>query len=306
MSPAIEINGITKRYGNITALDNVSFTVQKGELFGLIGPDGSGKSSLYRLLATLAVPDSGTATICGLDIVNDYRKLRTLIGYMPEKFSLYQDLSVKENMEFFASLFGVSVKENYDIIAPVFSQLERFPNRKAGALSGGMKQKLALSCALIHRPEILLLDEPTTGVDAVSRSEFWEMLATLREKGITILVSTSYMDEATNCERIAMISRGKILEMNTPEELVRGLDERLFNASAANMFELLTQLRMMPEISDCYTFGATLHIVAKPEFQPEAAIKRLIAAGIKDVKIYPAKGDIEDLFIKLTRNENGN
>lgn len=304
MNPAIEINGITKRYGNITALDNVSFSVREGELFGLIGPDGSGKSSLYRILATLAAPDSGKAIICGSDTVKDYKKLRNMIGYMPEKFSLYQDLSVKENMEFFASLFGVSVKDNYDIIAPVFSQLERFPNRKAGALSGGMKQKLALSCALIHRPQILLLDEPTTGVDAVSRSEFWEMLASLRGKGITILVSTSYMDEATNCERIAMISRGKILEMNTPEELVRGLDESLFNASATNMFELLTQLRMMPEISDCYTFGATLHIVAKPGFQAEAAIKKLIASGVKDVKIYPAKGDIEDLFIKLTRNEN--
>lgn len=306
MNPAIEINGITKRYGNVTALDNVSFTVKKGELFGLIGPDGSGKSSLYRILATLAAPDCGTAVICGLDTVRDYRQLRTQIGYMPEKFSLYQDLSVKENMDFFASLFGVAVKDNYDMIAPVFSQLERFPNRKAGALSGGMKQKLALSCALIHRPQILLLDEPTTGVDAVSRSEFWEMLSSLRGKGITMLVSTSYMDEATKCERIAMINRGKILDVNTPAELVKGLGGNLFNASATNMFDLLTQLRGMPEISDCYTFGATLHIVAKPGFIPETAIKKLVASGMSDVKIYPAEGDIEDLFIKLTRDENRN
>ncbi len=304
MRDVIDIKGITKRYDNLTALDNVSFTVNKGEIFGLIGPDGSGKSSLYKILATLAIPDSGSAALCGLDVVKDYKKLRTLIGYMPEKFSLYQDLSVRENLNFFASLFGVSVKENYDLIAPVFSQLERFPNRKAGALSGGMKQKLALSCALIHRPEILLLDEPTTGVDAVSRSEFWSMLSILRDKGITILVSTSYMDEATNCERIAMINKGKILEMNTPDRLIKGLNEHLFNASAPNMFELLTMLRKLPDIIDCYTFGATLHLVAKESFNPECAIKILSNEGLTDVKIYPANGSIEDLFIKLTRNGN--
>ncbi len=211
MNKAIEISEVSKSYGNINALDRVSFTVEQGELFGLIGPDGAGKSSLYRIIATLSTPDSGTVTVNGMDIGRDYRKLRTRIGYMPERFSLYQDMTVAENMAFFASLFGVSVKENYDLIAPVFSQLEKFPDRMAGALSGGMKQKLALSCALIHRPEVLLLDEPTTGVDAVSRSEFWEMLATLREKGITILVSTSYMDEATRCERIAMIDRESVV-----------------------------------------------------------------------------------------------
>ncbi|MDE6786745.1 MAG: ABC transporter ATP-binding protein, partial [Muribaculaceae bacterium] len=186
MSPAIDVSGVTKRYGDLTALDNVSFDVEEGDMFGLIGPDGSGKSTLYRILATLTAPDAGTAAVCGLDTVKDYSRLRTIIGYMPDRFSLYQDLTVSENLRFFASLFGVSIKENYDIIASVFSQLERFPDRKAGALSGGMKQKLALSCALIHRPRILLLDEPTTGVDAVSRSEFWDMLSTLREKGITI------------------------------------------------------------------------------------------------------------------------
>ena len=301
MNAAIEVSGVSKRYGNLTALDNVSFKVERGEMFGLIGPDGSGKSSLYKILATLTSPDAGSATICGLDTVKDYVKLRKLIGYMPEKFSLYQDLSVSENLHFFASLFGVSIKDNYDIIAPVFAQLERFPNRRGGALSGGMKQKLALSCALIHRPEILLLDEPTTGVDAVSRSEFWDMLSTLREKGITILVSTSYMDEATRCGRIALIDKGKILRVNTPDGLVAGLDENLYNASATRMFELLTKLRELPEVEDCYTFGATLHVVGRKGFNPSSVMDKLRLEGLHDVKVYPAKGDIEDLFIKLTR-----
>lgn len=301
MSSAIEILGVTKHYGTLSALDDISFSVERGEMFGLIGPDGSGKSSLYRILATLTSPDEGTASVCGLDTVKDYSKLRTIIGYMPERFSLYQDLTVSENLRFFASLFGVSIKENFDIIAPVFDQLERFPNRKAGALSGGMKQKLALSCALIHRPEILLLDEPTTGVDAVSRSEFWDMLSTLREKGITILVSTSYMDEAIRCERISLIDKGKILRVNTPAGLVAGLDENLYNASATRMFELLTKLRQLPEVEDCYTFGATLHVVGRKDFNPVAVRDRLRFEGLHDAEIYPAKGDIEDLFIKLTR-----
>ena len=301
MSPAINVSGVTKRYGDLTALDNVSFDVEEGEMFGLIGPDGSGKSTIYRILATLTAPDAGIASVCGLDTVKDYSRLRTIIGYMPERFSLYQDLTVSENLRFFASLFGVSIEENYDIISSVFSQLERFPNRKAGALSGGMKQKLALSCALIHRPRILLLDEPTTGVDAVSRGEFWDMLSTLREKGITILVSTSYMDEATRCGRIALIDKGRILKINTPEGLVAELDEKLYNASSTHMFQLLTKLRQLPEVEDCYTFGATLHVVGRSGFNPDAVRKRLQAEGLDDVEIYPAKGDIEDLFIKLTR-----
>lgn len=303
MNPAIEISGITKRYGRLTALDNVSLSVERGEMFGLIGPDGAGKSTLYRILATLSRPDAGTARLCGLDTVSDCRKLRTMIGYMPERFSLYSDLTVAENLRFFASLFGVSPDANRDLIASVFRQLERFPDRKAGALSGGMKQKLALSCALIHRPEILLLDEPTTGVDAVSRSEFWDMLAGLRNKGITILVSTSYMDEATRCHRVAMIDRGHILATDTPARLVAGLGENLFDAVATDMFALLTRLREMPGVIDCYTFGATLHVVAADGFSPEAACRELAARGIADARIYPAHGTIEDLFIKLTRNE---
>ena len=303
MSLVAEIKEVSKSYGNIQALDKVSFSVEEGEMFGLIGPDGAGKSTLYRLLATLLVPDSGSLTVMGLDTVKDYRRLRSLIGYMPERFSLYPDLSISENLNFFASLFGVKIKDNYDLIAPIFSQLSKFPNRPAGKLSGGMKQKLALSCALIHRPPLLLLDEPTTGVDAVSRSEFWDMLATLRRHGITILVSTSYMDEATRCDRIAMIDHGRILRTDTPERLVAGLDENLYNAVAPDMFRLLAGLRTLPEVTDCYTFGATLHVVGTDDFRPEEALRKLAGQGIEGVSIYPAKGVIEDLFIKLTRND---
>lgn len=299
MSDIIRIKDITRKYGKLVALDNISFSVEQGEVFGLIGPDGAGKSTLYKILATLLASDTGSATVCGLDTVKNYRQIRTKIGYMPEHFSLYQDLSVEENLNFFASLFGVDVKSNYDLIAPVFGQLEHFKARKAGALSGGMKQKLALSCALIHRPELLLLDEPTTGVDAVSRSEFWDVLATLRDKGITIMVSTSYMDEATLCDRIAMIDNGHILDLNTPAGLIAGLDENLYNAVADDMFELLNQLRTLPDVIDCYTFGATLHVSVMNGFEAEKVVKILTERGLKDVKIYPAKGNIEDLFIKL-------
>lgn len=303
MSDAIEITGLSKSYGSITALDNIELTVAEGELFGLIGPDGAGKSTLYRILATLVRPDRGHASVCGHDTVRDYGTIRTKIGYMPERFSLYHDLTVEENLRFFASLFGVSVKENYDLIAPVFRQLERFPHRKAGALSGGMKQKLALSCALIHRPELLLLDEPTTGVDAVSRSEFWQMLSDLKEQGITILVSTSYMDEATLCERVAMIDKGRILMTDTPQNLVTNLDENLYDAAASDMFRLLNELRLLPDVIDCYTFGATLHVVGTDSFDPVNTARHLTAAGLSDVSLHRATGSIEDLFIKFTRNE---
>ena len=303
-TPPIQISALSKSYGKLLAVDNVSLSVRPGEMFGLIGPDGAGKSSIYRILATLLQADGGTARVCGLDTRRDYRRVRNRIGYMPERFSLYPDLTVNENLHFFASLFGVSVRDNFDLIAPVFSQLSRFPDRRAGALSGGMKQKLALSCALIHRPDVLLLDEPTTGVDAVSRSEFWDMLATLREKGITILVSTSYMDDATLCDRIAMINRGRILDLDTPAGLLTRLDEPLFDAVGPNMFALLERLREMPDVVDCYTFGATLHVVATHSFTSSKALADLSSKGLNDVRITPAKGDIEDLFIKLTRNES--
>lgn len=303
MNPAIALEGISKHYGKTQALHDVTFSVPEGSMFGLIGPDGAGKSTLYRILTTLIPPDSGTATVAGLDVRTDYRKIRTEIGYMPERFSLYPDLTVEENLNFFASLFGVRVQDNYDLIAPFFNQLAKFPHRRAGALSGGMKQKLALGCALIHRPKILLLDEPTTGVDAVSRGEFWDMLATLRRKGITILVSTSYMDEAERCERIALINAGRILKVDTPQRLVEGIDERLYNASAGEMYPLLMALRSMPEVRNCYTFGATLHVVAGEGFDAARITADLQRQGLTDVHLSSARGNIEDLFIKLAGNE---
>ena len=303
MNAAIATERLTKRYGGVIALDNVSLEIERGEMFGLIGPDGAGKSTLYRILATLLRPDSGSASLLGLDTVRNYRELRRRIGYMPERFSLYQDMTVMENLRFFASLFGVRIDESYDLIAPVFRQLEKFPDRMAGKLSGGMKQKLALSCALIHRPEILLLDEPTTGVDAVSRTEFWDMLGGLHAQDITILVSTSYMDEATRCGRIAIIDKGHILSVGAPKALAAGLDENLYNAVAADMFRLLAALRAMPEVVDCYTFGATLHVVGTDHFNPSEIERRLRGMGLADARVYPAVSNIEDLFIKLTRND---
>ena len=303
MKNAVETQGLTKSYGKLVALDHVSLSVPEGSLFGLIGPDGAGKTTLYQILTTLLSPDEGNAIVAGLDVAKDYRRLRAEIGYMPERFSLYPDLTVMENLRFFAALFGVDIKDSLDLIAPVFGQLKEFPNRMAKALSGGMKQKLALSCALIHRPRVLLLDEPTTGVDAVSRSEFWKMLGRLKDMGITVLVSTSYMDEAERCEYVALMNRGKILDVNTPKKLMEGLGRNLYNASAKEMYPLLEALRSMPDVEDCYTFGATLHVVTTEAFRPEVAVNRLRQEGLTDIRVYPAKGNIEDLFIKLTKED---
>ena len=303
MKNAVETQGLTKSYGKLVALDHVSLSVPEGSLFGLIGPDGAGKTTLYQILTTLLSPDEGNAIVAGLDVAKDYRRLRAEIGYMPERFSLYPDLTVMENLRFFAALFGVDINDSLDLIAPVFDQLKEFPNRMAKALSGGMKQKLALSCALIHRPRVLLLDEPTTGVDAVSRSEFWKMLGRLKDMGITVLVSTSYMDEAERCEYVALMNRGKILDVNTPKKLMEGLGRNLYNASAKEMYPLLEALRSMPDVEDCYTFGATLHVVATEAFRPDVAVNRLRQEGLTDVRFYPAKGNIEDLFIKLTKED---
>lgn len=303
MKNAVETQGLTKSYGKLVALDHVSLSVPEGSLFGLIGPDGAGKTTLYQILTTLLSPDAGNAIVAGLDVAKDYRRLRAEIGYMPERFSLYPDLTVMENLRFFAALFGVDINDSLDLIAPIFDQLKEFPNRMAKALSGGMKQKLALSCALIHRPRVLLLDEPTTGVDAVSRSEFWKMLGRLKDMGITVLVSTSYMDEAERCEYVALMNRGKILDVNTPKKLMEGLARNLYNASAKEMYPLLEALRSMPDVEDCYTFGATLHVVTTEAFRPEVAVNRLRQEGLTDVRVYPAKGNIEDLFIKLTKED---
>jgi len=218
MIPSIKIEGLTKSYGSVKALENVNLEIGKGELFGLIGPDGAGKTTLFRLLTTLILPDAGSAVVDGLDIVKDYKEIRCRVGYMPGRFSLYQDLSIEENLDFFASIFGTTIEENYELVAPIYRQIEPFRKRRAGQLSGGMKQKLALCCAMIHKPTVLFLDEPTTGVDVVSRAEFWDMLDDLKKAGITIFVSTAYMDEASRCDRIALMHDGHILEVCTPPD----------------------------------------------------------------------------------------
>ncbi len=296
---AIEIHNLSKSFGKVKALDSVSFSVERGELFGLIGPDGAGKSTLFRLLTTLLNPDEGSASVDGYDIVKDYLSIRSRVGYMPGRFSLYPDLSVEENLNFFAALFGVTVEESYDLIAPIYSQIEPFRTRRAGKLSGGMKQKLALSCALIHRPSVLFLDEPTTGVDAVSRSEFWDMLAGLKERGITILVSTPYMDEASRCDRIALCNEGRILGIDTPQNIVEKFDSPLYAVRADNMFTLLESSRRVQGVVECYPFGEVHHLVASNDFDVEHYKEAL--SHIENLTITPTQPTIEDMFIKLMK-----
>lgn len=296
---AIEIKGLSKSYGRVRAVRDVTFNVRRGELFGMIGPDGAGKSTLFRLLTTLLRPDSGRAMVDCYDIVKDYRLIRSRVGYMPGRFSLYQDLTVEENLQFFAALFGVAVEESYDLIAPIYQQIEPFRKRRAGKLSGGMKQKLALSCALIHRPSILLLDEPTTGVDAVSRHEFWDMLANLKEHGISILVATPYMDEANRCDRIALFHEGSILGVDTPKNLVLQFDDKLYGVSAKNMFALLDIARRADGVVACYPFGERHHLVADATFDPERFVNEY--SQVDDLQIVTAKPTIEDVFIKLMK-----
>ena len=295
----IEINNLSKSYGKTKALDNVSFNVERGELFGLIGPDGAGKTTLFRLLTTLLTPEEGSATVDGRDIVKDYLNIRSAVGYMPGRFSLYPDLTVEENLEFFAALFGVTVKESYDLIAPIYRQIEPFRKRRAGKLSGGMKQKLALSCALIHRPNVLFLDEPTTGVDAVSRREFWDMLSQLKTQGITILVSTPYMDEASRCDRIALCNEGHILGVNTPQNFVHDFNEMLYGIRAKDMFRLLQRARSIEGVAACYPFGEYHHLIANNNFNPSIFTSQL--SDIEGLEICTQEPSIEDVFIKLMK-----
>lgn len=298
----IEISGVSKSYGFLKALDGISLSVRNGELFGLIGPDGAGKTTLFRILTTLLNADAGDVSVAGYDVRKHYHEVRNIVGYMPGRFSLYPDLSVAENLNFFAALFGVRVRDNYDLIAPIYNQIQPFSSRRAGKLSGGMKQKLALCCALIHKPKVLFLDEPTTGVDAVSRSEFWEMLAGLKANGITIFVSTPYMDEAAGCDRVALIDRGHILAVDEPVCLTAGLGNNLYAVSAREMWHLLLILREMPEVANCYTFGDVHHVVAKDDFDPEIVKDILEKKGLSDVAVSHIDWNIEDLFIKLMRN----
>lgn len=295
----IDVNSLSKSFGKVKALDSVSFSVKRGELFGLIGPDGAGKTTLFRLLTTLLNPDKGVATVDGLDIIKDYLKIRSRVGYMPGRFSLYPDLTVEENLIFFASLFGVKVEDSYDLIAPIYKQIEPFRTRQAGKLSGGMKQKLALSCALIHHPSVLFLDEPTTGIDAVSRGELWDMLQKLKEKGITILVSTPYMDEASLCDRIALCNEGRILGIDTPQGIVKKFNSKLYAIRADNMFALLGAARQVEGVVECYPFGQTHHLVADTGFDMRNFIEQLDA--LSNLTIKPMEPTIEDVFINLMK-----
>ena len=296
---AIVIDNLSKSYGKVKALDNVSFSVRNGELFGLIGPDGAGKTTLFRLLTTLLTPDSGSAKVAGWDIIDDYLAIRSCVGYMPGTFSLYQDLTVEENLNFFAALFGASVRDSYELVEPIYKQIEPFKNRRAGKLSGGMKQKLALSCALIHRPKVLFLDEPTTGVDAVSRSEFWSMLVDLKQRGISILVSTPYMDEASLCDRIALCNEGRLLGLDSPHQLVASFQSPLWAIRSKNMYALLEMARGFEGVTECYPFGEFYHLVATDAFDAEMFAQQMNHCD--DFEMCVAQPTIEDLFIKLMK-----
>ncbi len=300
----IEINNISKSYGQTAALSGVTFSVEEGELFGLIGPDGAGKSTLFRILTTLLIPDQGQATVAGWNTVKDYAEIRRHVGYMPGKFSLYQDLSVEENLDFFATIFGTTVKANYHLIKDIYEQIAPFKKRRAGKLSGGMKQKLALCCALIHQPKVLFLDEPTTGVDAVSRREFWEMLKRLKLHGITILVSTPYMDEASLCERIALIQTGKILKIDTPERMVRSYEKPLLAIQGQDFYQLLKDLRTAAFTERVEPFGEFLHLTTQPEATRQQIENFLQQQGHTDVVVQPAKTTIEDIFLDLMQQTN--
>ena len=301
---SIKLNNIFKSYKDIQALKNISFKVNENELFGIIGPDGAGKTTLFRILTTLLLADKGNASVAGFDVVKDYKEIRKNVGYMPGKFSLYQDLTVAENLEFFATIFGTTVVENYDLIKDIYIQIEPFKNRRAGDLSGGMKQKLALSCALIHKPKVLFLDEPTTGVDAVSRQEFWQMLKKLQQKGITILVSTPYMDEASLCDRIALIDKGEILTIDSPKAITENFDKKVFNISADKTYKLLIDLQNYPYQYSVFPFGEFVHYMDKREnFDIEELKQYLIEKGNKNVFIEITKPTIEDVFMDLMNSE---
>ncbi|MEN8247943.1 MAG: ABC transporter ATP-binding protein [Bacteroidota bacterium] len=294
----VEFKNIHKQYGPIKAVEGINLKVNPGELFGLIGPDGAGKTSLFRMLTTLLLPNEGEIIFDGKDVVEHYQFVRENVGYMPGSFSLYQDLTVEENLSFFATLFGASIEENYDLIKDIYHQIEPYKKRRAGALSGGMKQKLALSCALIHKPLVLVLDEPTTGVDAVSRKEFWDMLKKLKESGLTILVSTAYMDEATLCDRVALIQDGRILSVDTPSKIITDFNKPLYEVKGENIHQILSLIRVSDHVLGAQPFGASLHLTLDSE-DNLAEIKQLILNARPDAKIELAIPTIEDCFMDL-------
>lgn len=304
---AIEVRELKRSYKKVEALKGIRFNVSPGEIFGIIGPDGAGKTTLFRILTTLLLADSGTATVDGDDVVKDFKSIRKKVGYMPGRFSLYQDLSVEENLIIFASIFNTTIEENYHLIKDIYQQIEPFKKRKAGALSGGMKQKLALSCALIHKPVVLFLDEPTTGVDPVSRKEFWDMLANLKKEGITILVSTPYMDEASLCDRIALIQEGTFLKIDTPQKIVDQFKNILWSVQSNDMSKLLKDLRANENISTCFAFGDTHHITISKDrlsenggnFDRDKLLQYLKREGHADIEIKPISAGVEDCFMEL-------
>jgi ABC-type multidrug transport system ATPase subunit len=298
---SIKVQNISKSYKDNLAVASVSFDVKEGEIFGLIGPDGAGKTTLFRILTTLLLPNEGKATVAGFDVVSDYKSIRSSIGYMPGKFSLYQDLTVAENLTFFATIFGTTLEENYDVIKEIYIQIEPFKDRRAGALSGGMKQKLALCCALIHKPKVLFLDEPTTGVDPVSRKEFWDMLKRLQQRGITILVSTPYMDEAALCDRIALIQKGTVLKIDTPANIISKYDKTIYDVRTRNTHQLIQDLKEYPSQYSVYAFGEYIHYSdKKDDFSPIELENYLKERNHVEVEIRVSKTSIEDVFMDLT------
>ena len=300
--PAIVVRDVHLARGATRAVDGVSFTVPRGERFGVIGPDGAGKTTLFRMLTTLLVPDRGTAVVLGHDVAGAPWAVRPQLGYMPGRFALYPDLSVAENLAVYADVFDTTVEAGMARIAPIWSQLAPFTARRAGALSGGMKQKLALCCALVHRPTLLVLDEPTTGVDAVSRREFWDLLDTLRSDDLTILVSTPYMDEASRCDRVALMQGGRFLAVDTPAAISAGFPLPLFALRAADRIGMLATLRAFPHAVGAWPFGETVHYTdARPGIAPEVVLAELRAwaasRGIADLAGEAITAGIEDVFI---------
>jgi ABC-2 type transport system ATP-binding protein len=303
MQKAIDASGISKKFGETQALKDISFTVKESEIFGFIGPDGAGKTTLFRIITTLLLPDEGKMMTLGMDSRKDFKELRKNIGYMPGRFSLYQDLSVEENLNFYATVFGTTVKENYDLISDIYSHIEPFKKRLAGKLSGGMKQKLALSCALIHKPKLIVLDEPTTGVDAVSRSEFWEMLKKLKPHNITIIVSTPYMDEAMRCDRVALIQDGHILSIDQPQKIKEGFSRKLFSAKAPEKYKLIDALRKYPETLTAYPFGDSVHVTFIGDNYDDSIYGYLVKMGINNAVINETEAGIEDRFLELMEKD---
>jgi len=302
----IEVDKLNKSYSGIKAIEDISFTINENELFGFIGPDGAGKTTIFRILTTLLIPDSGWAIIKGYDTVKDFKKLRQILGYMPGRFSLYQDLSVEENLTFFATIFGTTLEENYELIKDIYSHIEPFKNRIAGKLSGGMKQKLALSCALIHKPEVLILDEPTTGVDAVSRKEFWQMLKGLQQKGITIVVSTPYMDEASLCDRVALIQKGQIMAIETPQNIIKLFGKPLYSIHGNNLYSLKNDILYFGQCENAYLFGQNIHYSGKGIVNQDELYDYLLKKGHTNVEIKQIEPGIEDCFMKSMAGEEEN